>query len=91
MAWRYIVTCQMEDTEMTTMTQTQYDELIAQAQTMGFANPRRWAWNRAASLGMHPELSGIAEPPRSMAERRQSSQDWHDDRTISRRWLSRRA
>ncbi len=74
------------------MTQEQYDELIAQAKSLKIpGDGRRWAWNRAATLGLHPEQSGILEPPMDEKQRRQAASDWHDDLTISRDWLSRRA
>ena len=77
---------------MMAMTREKYDELIAQARSLNIPDdPERWAWNRAASLGLHPELSGIPAPPQGAAECRQAASDWHDDAHISRDWLSRRA
>lgn len=75
---------------MGAMTREQYDELIAQARSLNIPCPERWAWNRAAILGLHPELSGISCPPQTDAERRQSEKDWHDDLTITRDWLARK-
>ena len=73
------------------MTQEQYDALIAQAKALKIpGDGKRWAWNRAAITGLHPELSGIPEPPMSDEQRRQAATHWHDDLTISRDWLARR-
>jgi hypothetical protein len=59
------------------MTQEQYDELTAEAIRLQVpCNPRRWAWNRAMTLGLHPELSGIEPPPVDQIQQRQARRDW---------------
>ena len=55
------------------MTQQQYDDLTYAAIRLKVpCNPRRWAWNRAMSLGLHPELSGVVAPPVDQAQQRQA-------------------
>lgn len=74
------------------MTREQYDDLIAQARSLNLGPcAERWAWNRATTLGLHPELSDIPAPRMSDDQQRQSRHDWHNGTQISRSWLSRRA